>query len=129
MPIHFSNDNGMVITTLAGRVTDDELIGYYKGTDFSSAAFPWRELIDGSSVEEMAITPKGQWMLAAYVLSRSAELSGGKVAMVAGSEMMFGMFRMWEGQRSDMDYEVRVFHDLGFALRWIREHRTPPESS
>lgn len=125
MPIHYSNDNGMIVTTLKGRVTDEELITYYKEMDISDVSLPWRELIDASGVTEMAITTEGQWKLAAYVLSKSDLLSGGKVAMVAVSDMVYGMFRMWEGQRSDVDYEVRVFRSLAFALNWIGSHRIP----
>lgn len=123
MPIHYSNDNGMIVTTLKGRVNDDDLLGYYKGTDFSGVVFPWRELIDASGVTDMAITTEGQWKLAAYVLSMSEQLTGGKVAMVAGSDMTYGMFRMWEGQRSDVDYEVRVFRSMETALTWMTSQR------
>ncbi|NUN68128.1 MAG: hypothetical protein HUU02_00275 [Bacteroidetes bacterium] len=123
MPIQFSYNAGMIVTSLTGRVTDDELLDYYKCTDFNQVAKPWRELIDARGVTDMAVTVQGQWKLAAYVLTRSAELSGGKVGMVAGNDMMYGMFRMWEGQRSDMDYEVRVFRDLGYAMAWLTDQR------
>jgi hypothetical protein len=40
--------------------------------------------------------------------------------MVAHSDCTYGLFRMWELQRVEMGYEVRVFWQFDVAMAWIR---------
>jgi len=67
----------------------------------------------------MHTTAEGQQELAVLVGGLEDQLRGYRLAMVADSDLVFGMFRMWDMQRADLDYEVRVFRDYDDALAWL----------
>jgi len=107
-------------TVLSGRVTDRELLDYYmRLMDSAAVPFPWLERVDGTGVTDMAVTPDGQWRLAAFVSQHLDLVRGGRVAMVATSGAVYGMFRMWQMQREDLDYAVQVFREMGEAEAWL----------
>jgi hypothetical protein len=68
---------------------------------------------------EMAITANDQERLAAFVATKAPLLRNGRVAMLASTEVCYGMFRMWEIQREDLDYSVTVFRDVAAARQWL----------
>jgi hypothetical protein len=39
--------------------------------------------------------------------------------MLAVSDVCYGMFRMWEMRREELDYTVSVFRDPGAARAWL----------
>jgi hypothetical protein len=122
-----SDSAGVVHTVLSGRVTDAEILAYYQGPIFQDHTGTWIELVDALGMTDMAITSQGLWKLAQMVGIRRDILAGGRVAMVAGSDAAFGMFRMWELQRESLPYEVKVFRDLEKAAAWLHT-ATPPAS-
>jgi hypothetical protein len=112
-------DRGLLETTLTGRVTDDELLDYYARALAGRLLAGGRELVDALAVTDLAITPKGHDRLAVLLRGHVEELRGLRVAMVAGDDYAFGMFRMWELQREDLGYEVRVFRSREEAIPWL----------
>jgi hypothetical protein len=114
----FDTDPSLLYTCLAGRVTDAELLGYYTPLVAQHSGL-WRELVDGTQVVEMALTAAGLRQLADIVEGHTEKLRGGRVAMVAISDVTYGMFRMWELRREALNYEVRVFRDLEQAWTWL----------
>jgi hypothetical protein len=121
MPIthRIDDDRTVIYTLLSGRVTDAELLAYYERAIAQNVQDPWRELVDGTQVTEMVLTPAGLARLAGVVGAHREQLRGGRVAMVATTDVTYGVFRMWELQREDLDYEVRVFRELAQALAWL----------
>lgn len=117
---------GVIRTVLSGRVTDEELLAYYQGPVFQGHTGRWVELVDAIGITDMALTAQGLWKLATFVGTRRDILDGGKVAMVAGSDASYGMFRMWEMQREAMPYEVKVFRDRDEALAWLTAAEASP---
>jgi hypothetical protein len=120
---------GVVHTALNGRVTDAEILAYYQSPIFQDHTGPWIELVDALGMTDMEITSQGLRQLAQVVGIRRDILAGGRVAMVAGSDAAFGMFRMWELQREALPYEVRVFRELEKAAAWLRTATPPPSES
>jgi hypothetical protein len=114
----FDTDPSLIYTYLAGRVTDAELLAYYTPLVAQHSSL-WRELVDGTQVIEMALTAAGLRQLADIVEGHAEKLRGGRVAMVAISDVTYGMFRMWELRREALNYEVRVFRDLEQAWTWL----------
>lgn len=57
---------------------------------------------------------------ARFVLERQPAKPPPKVAFVTGTELDFGLARMFEAFREDPATEVRVFRDLDEALAWAR---------
>ena len=121
MPINrrLYGDPDVIYTLLYGRVTDDELLSYYMRAITEIGDSPWREIVDGTLVTEMALTTEGLKRLAGVVESNLEKLRGGRVAMVAASDITYGVFRMWELRREGLNYEVRVFRELDAALAWL----------
>lgn len=120
MPIQGVVVDGYIHSILEGHLTDDELLSYYKLPLFDSIHPPWLEIVDGRLISEMGVTVNGQRRLGMLAGSRGEMLRGGRVAMVAGDDLCFGMFRMWEMSRPDLDYELRVFRDFEEGKAWIK---------
>jgi hypothetical protein len=112
-------DPTLIYTILSGRVTDQELWSYYEPLIAQHASGPWRELVDGTQVTDMMLTPAGLVRLAELVEANLEKVRGGRVAMVATTDITYGTFRMWELRREALDYEVQVFRDLALALAWL----------
>lgn len=112
-------DLGLLLTTLAGRVTDDELVEYYTRALAGRFFRGGRELVDATAVTDLAITPQGHARLAVLLRGHLDALRGLHVAMVAGDDYAYGMFRMWELQRQDLGYEVRVFRSREEGAAWL----------
>lgn len=121
MPIDHAIDGDVIVTTLRGVVTDDELLAYYRQPAMQTFTRRWLELVDGTGIVRMNITPEGQTRLAEFLSMQIERLRGGRVAMVANSDVTYGMFRMWEIQREDLEYTVRVFRDPAAARQWIAD--------
>lgn len=121
MPISRCTDKDptLIYTLLSGRITDTELWVYYERAIAEKDDAPWRELVDGTQVTEMALTPEGLTRLASVVEASPEKIRDGRVAMVATNAVTYGVFRMWELQREGLNYEVRVFRDLELALAWL----------
>lgn len=126
MPIRGIVVDGYIHSVLEGHLTDDELLSYYKLPLFESIQPPWLEIVDGRLISEMGVTVNGQRRLGMLAESRGEMLRGGRVAMVAADDLCFGMFRMWEMSRPDLDYELRVFRDFEEGKTWIKL-RSPDE--
>ena len=107
-------------TCLVGRVTNEELLAHYDLPVFREHRGPWRELVDGRATTEMAVTSEGQARLAAFAATTFASsLRDGRVAMLASTDICYGMFRMWEMRREDLNYTVSVFRDEAAAREWL----------
>lgn len=114
-----SQPSGVIRTVLSGAVTDAELLAYYRAPFFLDFTGTWREIVDGRAITTYSITPDGQRQLARFASEHVDKLRGGRVAMVAATDVTFGMFRMWQLQRERLGYDVEVFRDLDEALAWV----------
>jgi hypothetical protein len=110
---------GIVYTKCVGRLTAEDLIAHYSLPFFQDYAGPWRELVDGREITDMAVTPQEQERFASFATRFMPRLRGGRVAMVASRDVVYGMFRMWELRREDLEYEVRVFREIEPARSWL----------
>lgn len=111
----------LVRTVMSGEVTDEELLAHYQQPFFLEFSGVWRELVDGRAITTYSISSEGQQRLAVFARMHTDKLKGGRVAMVAATEVAFGMFRMWQLQREGLGYDVRVFRDADEALAWLAE--------
>lgn len=122
MPIRLEVEGSLLRTIAYGRVTDEELLAHYALPEFQNHSGRWRELVDGRDIDVMAVTPDGQKRLADLASTATERLRGGRVAMVASTDVTFGMFRMWQLRRESMGFEVGVFRELAPALAWLEDH-------
>lgn len=119
MPIRLEVEGSLLRTIVFGRVTDEELLAHYALPEFQFFSGKWRELVDGREVTEMAVTMDGQKRLADLASTSMDRLRGGRVAMVAATDVTYGMFRMWQLRRESMEFEVSVFRELAPAMEWL----------
>ena len=113
-------DGKVLCSRFIGDLDDAGLIQYFARMKAENMLQQYsREIVDGRQIGAMHTTATGQQELAVLVGALEDQLRGYRLAMVADSDIVFGMFRMWEMQRADLDYEVRVFRDYDAALAWL----------
>ncbi|HVZ71084.1 MAG TPA: STAS/SEC14 domain-containing protein [Polyangia bacterium] len=79
----------------------------------------YADLFDTRDVTTLELTGDGLRTIATLIQKR--QRSSPRVAIVADAPAMFGMARMFELLRDDI--EVRVFRDDATALAWLRAPR------
>lgn len=126
MPIRLEVEEPLLRTIVFGRVTDEELLAHYGLPEFQVHKGLWRELVDGREIVDMAVTADGQRRLADLASTATDRLRGGRVAMVAATDVTYGMFRMWQLRRESLEFEVRVYRELEPALAWLKESVSAP---
>jgi hypothetical protein len=78
-------------------------------------------LTDLSAVIEFRASPKDLRRLADAQMTLARIIPRGISAVVATSEHIFGMARMWEAYAEDTHWAIRVFRDREAAELWLRE--------
>jgi len=78
-----------------------------------------KEIVDGRGISKVLCTASEQQQFVDLISKHPEELRGSQVAMVADNPVAYGMFRMFEIQRDDLAYEVRVFREFDEALKWL----------
>jgi hypothetical protein len=121
LPIEYTIRDGVLQGRASGVLDDDTLLAYVHQVmadpAYGEAA---ADLFDTRAVTDMRLTAEGIRGVATII--RQSGLSSKRVAVVADSSAMFGMARMFEMFRDDID--VAVFRDVDAALEWIRAPAT-----
>ena len=125
MPIsyHIEKDAGRVVLEFRGTITDRELFATYEALYADpSHRVGLDELTDCREVERVDVTTGALVALAAS----TARLLDGKqqtwrVAIVAPSDVVFGMARMYEAFRAESPEQVQVFRDRAAAEAWLAD--------
>ncbi len=120
MPLRFRIDEaaGLVITTAEGEVTGEDLLAHARALA-STPGRPPRELVDLSDRTEVPISTEVVRGLAEYLSAADENVPGSRVALVAKSDAIFGMMRVFQAHREHANVELRVFRDRDEALRWL----------
>ena len=120
MSIEFTVDRdcGCVVTRIEGLVTEAQVIDYFdrlRGTPGYSPALP--RLVDVRRVDEMLRPAEIREI--AEVVRTSPHIYGGKRALVAERDVVYGMLRMFELLTSQAG-GYRAFRDVHEAAEWLR---------
>lgn len=125
MPIQYQIDPARrrVYLTLSETITDGDLFAAYERLYADPAhRVGMDELTDCRAVERVEATTAG---LVALAAATARMLDGAaqawRVAIVAPSDVVFGMARMYEAFRSESPEQVRVFRDRAAAEAWLEE--------
>jgi hypothetical protein len=110
-----------------GIVNDEQLLNAYAeliaAPDFDPAL---DDIVDLREANRLDISMEG-FLKLVNLLSQLDRLGfQTKVAIVASTEMAYGMGRMYELMRStdeNSSEEIRVFRDYDEALRWLRQDK------
>jgi hypothetical protein len=116
LPIDYRIHDRLLDTRASGVLDDETLVGYVR-TVMADAAYADADadLFDARDVTDVRLTAEGMRSIATVI--QQSGLSSKRVAVVATLPAMFGMARMFEMLRDDI--EVRVFRDRDAALEWI----------
>ena len=122
MPIRYRIDRErqLVFTHVEGVIGDEDVLGYareFPNDPHFEAGYGG--LVDATGLERVEVTPEGVRGVAHLTERLEKVFAGAKVAIVAVTDVAFGMARMYQGVRGDVPYEIRVFRDLGEARRWL----------
>ncbi len=114
-------DHGVFVTTWRGAVSDDDHIRFYLDL-FETPA--WRpglhEIVDLRLADMAGVTPGGLRRLWGIVESRFADLDiEFKTAVISGSDLSFGLARLYPMVSDGSPQSVRVFQTLTPALEWV----------
>ena len=123
-PMAFEADvrpgHDLVVTRPVGVITNRQLVSYYRGRLDDGSLYPGlRELVDGRGIEEFGVDSEGQRRLVRLLEPHGDQLRGMRWAFVARRPLDFGMFRMFEAQKSELPFTTRVFRSLDPAMEWL----------
>ena len=84
----------------------------------SRRAHPVRLIDDRREVEQFASPSDVPQIVDDFVLMADA-FRGGRIALVAGTAVTFGMARLFEARTAQLPFEVRAFYAIEEAEAWI----------
>jgi hypothetical protein len=125
MPIEYRIDHArrLVVATGHGAITDADVFGYQREVWSRPDVAGYDELVDVSRVERIVMPSPGRVRdLAELSASMDVPPGGSRFAIVAPSDLTFGIGRMYETYRGLAGGEakkVSVFRTLDEALRFL----------
>lgn len=113
-------EHDLVITVPHGEITNAELPAYYRerlaeGTLRAGL----RELVDGRWIDRFDVSAAGQRELVDLLRDHPEQVEGVRWAFIADSPLAYGMFRMFEAQKSDLPFTTSVFGSPTEAAAWL----------
>lgn len=115
----YDPDVDVLFVNMSGEVTDLDLIDYAEKILSEELEDQNDDFIDLTDVTTVSVTGRGLRKTVG-VLERGGRASNpGRVAVVAPSDVTFGMARMLQAFRSESPIEVRVFRVASEAREWM----------
>jgi len=128
MPIRHRYDPGMrtLFVTAEGEIGDDEFLAWGQQVAADEAIPAGRlELIDLRRLELPDVSSETLRRVADAFRQRDRTQFETKIAVVASSDLAFGLSRMYQAYRSDAPIALEVFRDMDAARAWLG---LPPEA-
>jgi hypothetical protein len=122
----FDAEANLLLVTFEGTVGDEDLLKYARHA-LEGAEVPsgHDELIDLSSVEDGGeITSQALRRVAGMFTRTDQTPERTRVAIVATTDVHYGLSRMYQAFRSESPLDLRVFRDIDQARAWLG---LPPE--
>lgn len=128
MPYHFKIEHSYAAIELYGEVTSDdlsEIIGRFRDIESKTGVAPHR-VADFSKAGEikMNFAEVDHYV---DVLKAKKWNNDAKSAIVARTDLQFGVARMFQSLAENSQVEVRIFSDPDAAVRWVVHEDEPPE--
>ena len=131
MPIHYRIDHslGAVFTTASGTISEEELLDHMNRLSADHGLAPTCvELVDLSRVEQVKASSGSIEKAAEFRRSYGEKTRVTKTAIVATSDYIFGLARMYEILAEETNHTTRVFRDMSQAKEWLGiEQSAPPD--
>jgi hypothetical protein len=119
VPISYKIDGGLCVTTVAGEADLADVRAYLSAREND----PARGGVIGTLIDVRGVTTLlSADDLRAIAKQRKQETDtspGTRTAMLAGSDVVFGILRMYEAFTDGSNAAIRVFRDEGEARAWL----------
>lgn len=115
-----------VVTTWGPQVGDASLMRYQETVWRDPDVRGFDEVIDFRALEQIEVTTDGLAAVAQMAAAMDAQVGESRFAIVAGSDLGFGLSRMYEAFRemnASATRKVMVFHCMEAALAWLDQRR------
>lgn len=130
MPANYTidNTNQLVNTVWEGEANDIELIEamktYRKAVQSNPDYLNYNEIVNLNKITKFNLTAEGISTIAEIASTAEKSENYKKLALIANSELAYGLARMYETYRSlpnESNKNIRVFKNENDALEWIHE--------
>jgi hypothetical protein len=118
---HFDPERNLLVVVFDGAIGDEDLLKYAR-----HAVETWRtpsghdELIDLRGVEDVDGIGGQTLRRVAGMFTRSDRTpERSRVAIVAASDVQYGLARMYQAFRSESPLDLRVFREMDEARAWL----------
>ncbi len=120
MPLSFEiyEDLDVVITTAEGLVTSEDLADHAAAL-INQPNRPLRELTDFSDRVEITVSVDSVRDAGTRLQYEDTNPPGSKLAMVARTEALYGLLRLFQAHREHPNVEVLITRDRNEAVRWL----------
>lgn len=120
MGISYQIVDGIVFTTMEATLSLDDVRAYLVTVLADPAYQPGMpSLVDCRKVTAL-LSPAELRAIAADIGSTTAAPVTGRCAVLAASDVVFGLVRMYEAYSEGAPIEVRAFRDYDQAMAWLR---------
>jgi hypothetical protein len=120
MPVTYTLRSGLMILKPAGEYAPNDLVaGFHAGMEDPACPNPVALLIDMRESQSFATRSVAEIRGAAEYIGAYAPRVGGRVAVLVGSDVQFGLARMGSVFSEGVGVEAEVFRDEIRALAWL----------
>lgn len=122
MPLRhrFDADRNALFLELRGEVTDEDLLRYVEeATRRPGEPTGHVELVDLRGVDVTRVEGRTLRRIAHQFGQSEKAPQRVRVALVADSDVSYGLARMYQAFRADSPLDLRVFRDMGEARAWL----------
>ena len=116
--IHFDPEQNVLFGKAAGVITSKDISAYYskiEGLDFK----PGYSILADCTEASPDLTYNDVARMAEKRSGLALETGLSKIAVVAKSDIVFGLARMYQGMLGGEHFEVNVFRNRWEALLWL----------
>ena len=131
MPVkhHIDNKAKLIFTTWEGEAIDIEFIEAIKKYQNDIQSQPeyidYNEVVNLSKVTNIKLTTEGIKIIGEIASKTDQNRVGRKLAFIVGSNLAYGLVRMYEIYRNlakNADKELRVFKTAKDAIEWTKKN-------
>ena len=124
MPIHYqiNADENLITVTISGTIQYDELLSAFDARTKEETYRPGMNLLcDGREARLDFSTSDVINLVEAMAVRREERGEGFRFALVGGSDLTYGMGKVFQGYAVRLPENIRVFRDFEEARRWVME--------
>lgn len=122
MPIRIEVDRhtGIVWSVCEGEITTEMYLAHPSQlAAIHGPPVPWREVFDVRAVTKASVSPDDIRRIADQAPATLPPLRGGRIATLVGSDLSYGLGRMFQAHVASLGVQVLVTRDESEAIRFL----------